>query len=92
MQAIGEGNVTEKWILDRVGDSRYTREILRRLLAQKVVVRLSLSLSLSLSHSHSLSLSLALSFSLSRTLFLSLAFSLLEEEEEAREGLRNASD
>ena len=38
MQAIGEGNVTEKWILDRVGDSRYTREILRRLLAQKVVV------------------------------------------------------
>jgi len=39
MHAIGQGNVTEKSILDRVGDSRYTREILRRLLAQGVVVR-----------------------------------------------------
>jgi len=39
MQAIGAGNVTEKTILDNVGDSRYTREILRRLLAQGVVAR-----------------------------------------------------
>ena len=39
MHAIGSGNVTEKSILDRVGDSRYTREILRRLLAQGVVIR-----------------------------------------------------
>jgi hypothetical protein len=39
MNAIGAGGVTEKTILDNVGDSRYTREILRRLLAQGVVRR-----------------------------------------------------
>jgi len=39
LHAISPGNVTEKSILDRVGDSRYTREILRRLLAQGVVIR-----------------------------------------------------
>jgi len=39
LHSIGPGNVTEKSILDRVGDSRYTREILRRLLAQGVVIR-----------------------------------------------------
>eukprot|EP00960_Hanusia_phi_P040019 754197-Hanusia_phi.AAC.1 len=38
-EAIGEGGVTEKTILGRLGDSRYTREILRRLLAQGIVNR-----------------------------------------------------
>mmetsp|Transcript_2687 Transcript_2687/g.9025 ORF Transcript_2687/g.9025 Transcript_2687/m.9025 type:complete len:444 (+) Transcript_2687:420-1751(+) len=39
LKAIGEGGVTEKTILGRLGDSRYTREILRRLLAQGIVNR-----------------------------------------------------
>eukprot|EP00282_Hemiselmis_andersenii_P003287 CAMPEP_0114127500 /NCGR_PEP_ID=MMETSP0043_2-20121206/10412_1 /TAXON_ID=464988 /ORGANISM="Hemiselmis andersenii, Strain CCMP644" /LENGTH=284 /DNA_ID=CAMNT_0001220587 /DNA_START=16 /DNA_END=867 /DNA_ORIENTATION=+ len=39
MRAIGRASVTEKCVLEKVGDSRYTREILRRLLAQGIVNR-----------------------------------------------------
>jgi len=39
IHSIGKGAVTEKFVLDRVGDSRYTREIVRRLLAQGMIER-----------------------------------------------------
>jgi hypothetical protein len=37
--AIGADSVTERQILDRVGDNRYSREILRKLTAMSVVQR-----------------------------------------------------
>lgn len=39
LAAIGARVVTERYILDTVGDNRYTREILRRLVALEVVQR-----------------------------------------------------
>ena len=39
LDAIGSEAVTERQILNRVGDNRYTREILRKLLSMEVVVR-----------------------------------------------------
>mmetsp|Transcript_77745 Transcript_77745/g.126121 ORF Transcript_77745/g.126121 Transcript_77745/m.126121 type:complete len:328 (-) Transcript_77745:753-1736(-) len=40
IKAIGEKPVTERHILEHVGDNRYTREILRRLMALEVVQRI----------------------------------------------------
>merc|ERR1719199_2090534 len=40
LRAIGDRPVTERHILEQVGDNRYTREILRRLMALEVVQRL----------------------------------------------------
>lgn len=40
LKAIGDKPVTERHILEQVGDNRYTREILRRLMALEVVQRL----------------------------------------------------
>jgi hypothetical protein len=39
LKAIGDKPVTERHILEQVGDNRYTREILRRLMALEVVQR-----------------------------------------------------
>jgi hypothetical protein len=39
LKAIGDQPVTERHILEQVGDNRYTREILRRLMALEVVQR-----------------------------------------------------
>lgn len=39
IKAIGDKPVTERHILEQVGDNRYTREILRRLMALEVVQR-----------------------------------------------------
>jgi hypothetical protein len=40
LKAIGDRPVTERHILEQVGDNRYTREILRRLMALEVVQRI----------------------------------------------------
>eukprot|EP00287_Rhodomonas_sp_CCMP768_P009058 CAMPEP_0196719752 /NCGR_PEP_ID=MMETSP1091-20130531/2685_1 /TAXON_ID=302021 /ORGANISM="Rhodomonas sp., Strain CCMP768" /LENGTH=378 /DNA_ID=CAMNT_0042060791 /DNA_START=236 /DNA_END=1372 /DNA_ORIENTATION=- len=40
LKAIGDKPVTERHILETVGDNRYTREILRRLMAVQVVQRM----------------------------------------------------
>jgi len=40
LKAIGDKPVTERHILETVGDNRYTREILRRLMALEVVQRM----------------------------------------------------
>jgi hypothetical protein len=40
LRAIGDRPVTERHILEQVGDNRYTREILRRLMALEVVQRI----------------------------------------------------
>ena len=40
IKAIGSTPVTERHILQQVGDNRYTREILRRLMSLEVVQRL----------------------------------------------------
>ena len=39
MQAIASGKVSERHILDAVGDNRYSREVLRRLVALQIVER-----------------------------------------------------